>query len=86
MSSHIIVKPTLQIQDDEYPNVFAFGDVANTGGAKQARAAYMQSEIVLLNILTLIEGKDNLRLYKPNVLFEDGIKLTLGKARPCAHI
>lgn len=31
------VKQTLQIDDDSLPNVFALGDVANTGAHKAAR-------------------------------------------------
>jgi NADH dehydrogenase FAD-containing subunit len=78
MSSHILVKPTLQLLDNALPRIFAFGDVAETGGPKMARASYFQSEVVCQNIQLLIKGKKTLKEYKPNFPFEGSIKLTLG--------
>lgn len=80
--------------DGALPQVFAFGDVADTGGPKMARAAYFQSEIIVQNILSLIKGEQILKEYRPNVAFEGSIKLTLGKVGlqapffpegPCSH-
>ena len=73
------MKPTLQLSDNSFPRIFAFGDVAETGGPKMARAAYFQSEIVLQNILMLAAGKKELKPYRPKIFFEGSIKLTLGK-------
>ncbi|KAF2683345.1 putative amid-like NADH oxidoreductase [Lentithecium fluviatile CBS 122367] len=80
-TSHIIVRPTLQICDSRFPNVFACGDVAATGGPKTARAAFMQDEVVVRNIISLIEGRESLEDYRPLVWIEGSIKLTLGKSR-----
>ncbi|KAK5119744.1 hypothetical protein LTR85_007320 [Meristemomyces frigidus] len=46
---------TLQIDDPQYPNIFALGDVADTGAHKAARPAGRQAEIVAKNIVHLVE-------------------------------
>ncbi|KAF2113143.1 hypothetical protein BDV96DRAFT_664054, partial [Lophiotrema nucula] len=74
---------TLQIADEEHPNVFAIGDVAETGGPKMARASFFQTEVILHNILSLIAEKRNLKRYKPILWIEGSIKLTLGTGLPC---
>ncbi|KAF2876450.1 hypothetical protein BDV95DRAFT_590566 [Massariosphaeria phaeospora] len=79
-TSRILVQPTLQLADASLPHIFAFGDVAETGGPKMARAAFIQSEVVLQNILAMIKGQKSLKQYKPYALFEGSIKLTLGKS------
>ncbi|KAG9234417.1 putative AMID-like mitochondrial oxidoreductase [Amylocarpus encephaloides] len=84
-NNSILVKPTLQLQhnskaakDSSLPNVFALGDVAETGGPKMARAGMMHAEIVRANIVSLINGKGKLREYQTNAL-EGSLKLSLGK-------
>lgn len=59
--------------------IFAFGDVADHGGPRMARAGWMQSGVVLDNILAMTRGQPPSRLYEPNVFIEGAIKLTLGK-------
>jgi hypothetical protein len=44
-----------------------------------ARAGFMQADVVLDNILTMIRGRAPSRVYKPKVFLESAIKLTLGK-------
>ena len=44
-----------------------------------ARAALFQADVVAKNILALIRGGSKLESYRPNVLIEGAIKLTLGK-------
>ena len=78
-SSHIQVKPSLQVIDGRFPHIFALGDVAATGGPKMARAAFFQAEVVIENIQNLIKGRSSLSVYRPNVELEGAIKLTLGK-------
>ncbi|CAG8960263.1 hypothetical protein HYFRA_00012783, partial [Hymenoscyphus fraxineus] len=80
----ILVHPSLQIQQhkkiDGSPdlrNVFALGDVAETGGPKMARAGLFQAEVVRSNIIRLIAGR-RLKEYKPMAM-EGALKLTLGK-------
>ncbi|KAH7132273.1 hypothetical protein B0J11DRAFT_600698 [Dendryphion nanum] len=86
-TSRILVLPTLQISDPAYPNIFSFGDVAETGGPKMARAGFFQSEIVVSNLLALIKGKNReLKQYKPDLAMEGSIKLTLGKSRYVMYV
>ncbi|KAF2179497.1 putative amid-like NADH oxidoreductase [Zopfia rhizophila CBS 207.26] len=85
-TSRILVYPTLQLANISYPNVFAFGDVAETGGPKMARAAFFQVEIVLENILRMTKAKVRLaslklKEYQPRLDFEGSIKLTLGEKK-----
>ncbi|CAD0024563.1 unnamed protein product [Aureobasidium pullulans] len=44
------VQRTLQISDTAYPNIFAVGDVADTGAHKAARPALRQAPVVVENI------------------------------------
>ncbi|KAM0258864.1 hypothetical protein ACHAPA_011066 [Fusarium lateritium] len=78
-SGEIKVKSTLQV--DYLPstrqNVFAVGDVAQSGGPKQARAGMMQVEVAVKNILSLIKGKSARENYEPQYL-ENTLQLTLG--------
>ncbi|KAL4862769.1 hypothetical protein BDV12DRAFT_202712 [Aspergillus spectabilis] len=46
--------------------IFAVGDVATHPGPLIARAGFMQAEIILRNILSLISGQPSAKLYKPN--------------------
>ncbi|KAF4981714.1 hypothetical protein FZEAL_2516 [Fusarium zealandicum] len=82
-TSRILVQPTLQvaIPDASISNrpIFAFGDVADHGGPRMARAGWMQAGVVLDNILAMIHGQTPPRTYKPNLFVERAIKLTLGK-------
>jgi NADH dehydrogenase FAD-containing subunit len=77
----ILVRPTLQLQSPQAfaDNVFALGDVAETGGPKMARAAFFQSMIVAENIVSMIGGSFPPRTYQPKLMIEGPIKLTLGK-------
>lgn len=71
----IRVKPTMQLLDDKYPNVFAVGDIADTGVQKAARPGSAQAAVVAKNIQSLIEGQ------VPENKFTwgaSGIHLTLG--------
>lgn len=72
----IIVKKTLQLANDAYSNIFALGDVAETGAPKMARAGMMQAEIVSANIVAMIHGR-KLNQYMPNAI-EGLLKLSLG--------
>ncbi|KAJ7718596.1 hypothetical protein DFH07DRAFT_860114, partial [Mycena maculata] len=80
-TKHILVKPTLQIDDpaNSLPHIFALGDVAATGGPKMARASQFQAEIVLANILAMIRKGTPTTTYTPQPFIEGAIKLTLGK-------
>lgn len=74
----IRVKPTMQLLDERYPNVFAVGDIADTGARKAARWGAAQGAVVAKNIKALIEGKQPTEEYRPQ---PSGIHLTLGLRR-----
>ncbi|KAE9380356.1 putative amid-like NADH oxidoreductase [Stipitochalara longipes BDJ] len=81
-TGRILVKSTLQLKRDgksgkALENIFALGDVAETGGPRMASAGMMQGEIVRENILALIRGV-KLAEYTPLAL-EGALKLRLGK-------
>lgn len=79
-SGTVLVRKTLQILDPNLPNIYALGDVAETGGVRMGRAAGMQGSLVASNILRAIRGQQ-LKNYKPLGLLESGIDLTLGLVR-----
>lgn len=54
----IKVRPTLQFQDPAYPNLFAAGDIADSGAHKAARPGLGQGSVVAQNILAMIEGRE----------------------------
>ncbi|KXT02637.1 hypothetical protein AC578_1162 [Pseudocercospora eumusae] len=49
------VKKTLQLHDDAYHNIFAVGDIADTGLHKAARPGAAQAKVVAKNLLALIQ-------------------------------
>ncbi|KAJ5359780.1 hypothetical protein N7517_008971 [Penicillium concentricum] len=52
----IRVRPTMQFLDEQYLNMFAVGDIADTGAQKAARPGSAQAAVVAKNIQALIEG------------------------------
>ncbi|KAJ6502071.1 hypothetical protein C8R45DRAFT_1209701, partial [Mycena sanguinolenta] len=80
-TSRILVKPTLQVVDAPSPRIFAFGDVAETGGPKMGRAGLFQGHVVLDNILAMIRGRSPSVAYTPRYNVEGSITLSLGKSR-----
>ncbi|KAI0121079.1 hypothetical protein BJ170DRAFT_698544 [Xylariales sp. AK1849] len=71
----IRVRPTLQFQDPKYPQLFAVGDIADSGAHKAARPGAGQAQVVAKNILAMIAGNE------PSdhiVVSPPGIHLTLG--------
>lgn len=80
----IRVRPTMQFLDEKYWNLFAVGDIADTGAQKAARPGAAQAAVVAKNIQALIEGK------KPEEEFVKGpgaIHITLGMVSwiECQH-
>lgn len=74
----IRIKKTLQLQDDAYSNIFAVGDIADTGVHKAARPGQGQAKAVASNTLSMLSGKT------PDVEFEKSpraIHLSLGMKR-----
>ncbi|RBR15622.1 uncharacterized protein FIESC28_07263 [Fusarium coffeatum] len=79
-NGEILVGPTLQVQHlpSDKKNIFGLGDVAQSGGPKQARAGLMQAEVVISNLLQLMKGGTAKDKYVPH-FFENTLNLTLGK-------
>ncbi|RAO69147.1 uncharacterized protein BHQ10_005159 [Talaromyces amestolkiae] len=66
---------TLQISDARYPNIFAIGDVAETGAHKAAKPGSKQAALVVRNIQHIISNEP----LEEYILSEPpGIHLTLG--------
>ncbi|KAI7767482.1 hypothetical protein LZL87_010810 [Fusarium oxysporum] len=86
-NGEILVKPTLQVQNlpSSRQNIFAVGDVAQSGGAKQARACMMQGEVAVQNILGLIKSNSATKEYQPQ-FFEGMLNLTLGTHTAVVYI
>jgi NADH dehydrogenase FAD-containing subunit len=53
----IRIRPTMQFLDEQYSNLFAVGDIADTGAQKAARPGSAQAAVVAKNIQALIEGR-----------------------------
>ncbi|KAJ9616681.1 hypothetical protein H2200_000400 [Cladophialophora chaetospira] len=51
------VRPTLQFADSKYDNLFAVGDIADTGAHKAARPGMAQADVVTANIKSLLDGQ-----------------------------
>ncbi|RYP41187.1 hypothetical protein DL767_001191 [Monosporascus sp. MG133] len=85
-TGQIRVKSTLQITDDSFPNVYACGDVAETGTQNpNARSAMRQGTIAAENVLLAIQGKAPRYEYIPH--FADGaIGLTVGLQHSVAYL
>ncbi|POR35563.1 Putative apoptosis-inducing factor [Tolypocladium paradoxum] len=84
-TGHINVKDTLQIADDDLPNVYACGDVAESEAPNpNARVAMRQAAVVAENILQAARGGRPTHTYK--TYWADGvIKLTLGLDRSVSY-
>lgn len=71
----IRVKPTMQFLDPQYPNMFAVGDIADTGAHKAARPGAGQAAVVAKNIAAIIAGLQPTDKIEINPA---GIHMTLG--------
>ena len=79
----IRIRPTMQFLDQKYSNMFAVGDIADTGAQKAARPGAAQAAVVAKNIQALIEGR------APEERFVKGpgaIHLTLGMVSFCKDL
>lgn len=55
------------------------GDVAETGGSRMASAGFFQTETILQNIYAMVRGQTPSTAYKPCLVIEGRLKLSLGK-------
>ncbi|TRX95915.1 hypothetical protein FHL15_003057 [Xylaria flabelliformis] len=86
VTGHILVKPTMQIDDDSLPNVYVCGDVAETKTPNpNSRTAAAQAMIATDNIILAIDGQEPTNKYKQQWL-EGSIKLTLGLDKSVIHM
>ncbi|RYP07582.1 hypothetical protein DL764_002409 [Monosporascus ibericus] len=85
-TGQIRVKPTLQITDESFPNVYACGDVAEAGLPNpNGRSSMRQGMIAAENVLLAIQGKVSRYQYIPH--FADGaIALTVGLQYSVAYV
>ncbi|KAI1424261.1 hypothetical protein F5Y12DRAFT_459955 [Xylaria sp. FL1777] len=85
-SGHVLVKPTMQIDDESLSNVYVCGDVARTSTPNpNSRSARAQATVVADNVIQAIDGHKPTNKYKPQWL-EGLIKLTLGLDKSVTHI
>lgn len=80
------VKPTMQIQDDKFTNIFAIGDVIEHTDVKTGHYAWMQGLAALENIRKMINGATQQELvpYKSKDLAL--IKVVLGEVNNNIYI
>ena len=71
----IRVLPSLQFQDPNYSNLFAVGDIADSGAHKAARPGVGQASVVAKNVLAMIEGREPSEKVE---ISPPGIHLSLG--------
>ncbi|KAF9425622.1 hypothetical protein BGZ94_007370 [Podila epigama] len=80
-------KPTLQIADDNFPNIFTAGDVADLDVIKTGGAAWGQADLCIRNICKMIANPkiatSQLGVYKP---IPPQILLYLGMAKGVAQL
>ncbi|CAG8677169.1 4508_t:CDS:2, partial [Cetraspora pellucida] len=67
-TTRVKVKPTLQLDHDNYAHIFALGDITNINETKLAYRAGLHADIVTKNIIACINNK-NLVEYKPGPEF-----------------
>ncbi|TIC89998.1 Apoptosis-inducing factor-like protein A [Colletotrichum higginsianum] len=71
----IKVRPTLQFKDPAYSNLFAAGDIADSGAHKAARPGAAQAQVVAKNIVAMVEGREPTEKL---LVTPPGIHLSLG--------
>ncbi|KAH8174961.1 pyridine nucleotide-disulfide oxidoreductase domain-containing protein [Sarocladium implicatum] len=86
-SGHIRVKPTLQVDDEMLPNIYACGDVADVDiPTPNARAAARQAAVAADNIIMALHGQDPTYIYTYEWVIDSFIKLTLGLHKSTTYI
>ena len=76
MNGFVKITETFQLQ--EYPNVFALGDIIDVKEQKQAAKAQAQAELVAANVLSFAAGQPPKKRYKGSF---EVILVTIGKVR-----
>lgn len=81
-NGYLLVKPTLQLQDDKLSNIFSLGDIADTGSHKAARPGMQQAGVVARNIVSMIENGRAEEVFTPTPA---AIHLSLGIVSVCLY-
>ncbi|KAF1730743.1 Apoptosis-inducing factor 2 [Beauveria bassiana] len=85
-SGYIKVKPTLQLMDERFQNIYSCGDVTDTDvPTPNARSAMQQSVVAAENILLAVQGEAPQHEYQ-HAWPESFITLTLGLDRSVLHL
>jgi NADH dehydrogenase FAD-containing subunit len=75
----IKVTPTLQFADPKYPNLYACGDIADSGAHKAARPGAGQAAAVAQNIASMVQGgqaSQNITVEPPAIHISLGLVCT----------
>jgi apoptosis-inducing factor 2 len=73
-AGHVKIFPTFQLQN--YPHIFAAGDIADWPEQKQTGKYYTHADIVSENVLSMLAGRKPTKAYKGSI---EMIVLTIGK-------
>ncbi|KND00645.1 uncharacterized protein SPPG_03771 [Spizellomyces punctatus DAOM BR117] len=57
-NKYVLVKPSLQIADPRFPNVFAGGDVVDLPDIKTGISAFAHAAVAIENVVKLVEGRE----------------------------
>ncbi|KAB8209634.1 hypothetical protein BDV34DRAFT_18095 [Aspergillus parasiticus] len=81
-TGHVKVRPTLQLSDTSFKNIYAAGDVVDIDNIKNGRAAVQQAQSVAQNIVRSIKSQNQLE-YHPQ-WWEGMTKLHVGLGKALA--
>ncbi|CAG8656776.1 9528_t:CDS:2 [Gigaspora margarita] len=79
-TSRVKVRPTLQLDNDNYDHIFALGDITNINETKLAYRAGLHADVITKNIIARINNK-KLVEYKPG---PEVMIIPIGKAKGAA--
>ncbi|TPX59608.1 hypothetical protein PhCBS80983_g02353 [Powellomyces hirtus] len=90
-SKYVRIKDTMQIDDDEFPNIFAAGDVTDSTDIKTGVSAFAHAHLAIDNVVRMINGlaegkerKDIELVHKDPVMPQ--ILLYLGSSQGVAQV
>ncbi|KAF9922367.1 hypothetical protein FBU30_007565 [Linnemannia zychae] len=79
-------KPTLQIENDAFPNIYTAGDVANLEDVKTGGAAWRQGILCMENIIKMINAQNSSPKLASHATMAPQIFLYFGVAKAVAQI
>lgn len=78
-SGHVRVETSLQVADDNFPRIYAAGDLIDAGNIKTARSVFEQGQVVAQNIVRAIQGRQQVEYHQQ--WWEGMTKITVGLVR-----